>query len=670
MAILLGIDTGGTYTDAVLIDDTAPPPGIVAKAKALTTRHDLSIGIGGAVDGALAEAGRTAQISLVSISTTLATNALVEGQGGRVLLILIGFEDAALDRAGLGTALGSDPVAFVAGGHTPSGSRQAPLDRDAIKAALREQRDRIDGIAIVSYFGTRDPEDEIAARDIAIAETGLPVTCGHELASALNGPKRALTAVLNARLIGMISGLIKATEAILADRSIAAPLMLVRGDGSLVSAGFARARPIETILSGPAASLIGAAHLTGQTDAVVSDIGGTTTDIAILRDGRPTLSAEGASVGGHNTMVEAVAMSTHGLGGDSETLVDDTNMAPRLLMGPRRVVPISLLAMDHPDVVHAALDNQLRAPLPNAEDARFVMRAMGAHNSSGLKDSEQALLERLGEQPEPVQAILRNRAQNTALRKLVARGLARVAGFTPSDAAHVLGLHSAWDRDAAEKAGALLARRRTAGGTPVASDAAGVSRLTIETLVARSSAVLLDAALGHDGLGHGINSENPLAIAALGGHRGVTRLEVGLALPLIGLGASAALFYPAIATRLGTSSVVPEGADVANAIGAVVGHVRISHEATVTQPEVGRFRVHLPDGPVDVGTVEKARALALSQLAENARVGAEAAGADEIELQEDWDVRTAEVEGNHLFIEATAQVTATGRPRIGELEEH
>ncbi|MFK7945105.1 MAG: hydantoinase/oxoprolinase N-terminal domain-containing protein, partial [Paracoccaceae bacterium] len=83
MAILLGIDTGGTYTDAVLIDDQIPAPGIVAKAKALTTRHDLSIGIGGAVDGVLALAQNPDGIGLVSVSTTLATNALVEGQGGR-----------------------------------------------------------------------------------------------------------------------------------------------------------------------------------------------------------------------------------------------------------------------------------------------------------------------------------------------------------------------------------------------------------------------------------------------------------------------------------------------------------------------------------------------------------------------------------------------------------
>src|SRR5690625_5871392 len=113
MALLLGIDTGGTYTDAVLHDEDMAPPGIVAKAKSLTTYHDLAIGIAGALDGVLVEVPEAASIGLVSLSTTLATNALVEGRGGRVWLILIGIDGAALARAGRGRALAADPVAFI-----------------------------------------------------------------------------------------------------------------------------------------------------------------------------------------------------------------------------------------------------------------------------------------------------------------------------------------------------------------------------------------------------------------------------------------------------------------------------------------------------------------------------------------------------------------------------
>ena len=118
--LFLGIDTGGTYTDAVLWSEAT---GVAAKAKALTTRHDLAVGISGAVDAVLAKAAvAPSAIKLVSMSTTLATNALVEGQGGRVALVMIGFSEADLARDGLQAALGTDPVLFVPGGHDVHGN--------------------------------------------------------------------------------------------------------------------------------------------------------------------------------------------------------------------------------------------------------------------------------------------------------------------------------------------------------------------------------------------------------------------------------------------------------------------------------------------------------------------------------------------------------------------
>ena len=277
--LFLGIDTGGTYTDAVLWSEAG---GVAAKAKALTTRHDLAVGISGAVDAVLEKAGvDPAAVKLVSMSTTLATNALVEGQGGRVALVMIGFSEADLARDGLRAALGTDPVIFCAGGHDVHGNAH-PLHLEALEAALPELGTSVSGFAVCAYFAVRNPAHEIAARDLIREKTGLPVTASHELSAKLGGPRRALTTLLNARLISMIDRLVAATEGFLKARGIAAPLMVVRGDGALVSAGFARARPIETILSGPAASLVGARHMTGLDNAVVSDIGGTTTDVAVL----------------------------------------------------------------------------------------------------------------------------------------------------------------------------------------------------------------------------------------------------------------------------------------------------------------------------------------------------------------------------------------------------
>jgi hypothetical protein len=120
--MLLGIDTGGTYTDAVLYDEATRT--VVAKAKSPTTHHELSIGICGAIDAVLAAASIAPErIELVSLSTTLATNALVEGKGRRVGAVIIGFDGDVLERAGLGDALGDDPAVILAGGHDPHGGR-------------------------------------------------------------------------------------------------------------------------------------------------------------------------------------------------------------------------------------------------------------------------------------------------------------------------------------------------------------------------------------------------------------------------------------------------------------------------------------------------------------------------------------------------------------------
>ena len=342
--LLLGIDTGGTYTDAVLFtyDD-----GVLAKAKALTTKHDLSIGISGAVDSVLDQYdGKVSDVALVSLSTTLATNSLVEGKGGSVALIMIGFNEDDMERAGLRQALGGDPVVFIPGGHDVQGNER-PLDTEALAEFVDTHAKNISGFAVAGYFAVRNASHELKVKEMLRDATGLPVTCSHELSSKLGGPKRALTTLLNARLIPVIRDLIFACRSHQKKTGIDAPLMVVRGDGTLVDSAFALNRPIETILSGPAASLLGAKFLLGRKNAVISDIGGTTTDVAILEKGWPRIEPEGASVGGFTTMVEAVAMHTFGLGGDSTVTMDDASPLG-LKLGPQRQIPVSLLAIDHP----------------------------------------------------------------------------------------------------------------------------------------------------------------------------------------------------------------------------------------------------------------------------------------------------------------------------------
>jgi N-methylhydantoinase A/oxoprolinase/acetone carboxylase beta subunit len=664
MAIFLGVDTGGTYTDAVLLDEAAGR--ILGSAKALTTRQDLAIGIGGAVDAALAQAAvAPEQVALVSLSTTLATNALVEGQGGRVALVFIGFDEGDLARGGLTEALRGDPVIRLPGGHSHAGTQVTPLDLARLEDEVAALADGVVGFAVAAAFATRNPAHEIAARDLIRARTGRPVTCSHELSARLNGPKRALTAVLNARLIGMIDRLVQACERHLAARGITAPLMAVRGDGALISAAMVRERPIETILSGPAASIVGARWLTGARDALVSDIGGTTTDVALLRDGLPEIDPEGARVGGFRTMVEAVAMRTTGLGGDSEVHLVTEGLAGGLRLGPRRLVPVSLLAVDHGAMVHAALDRWLAAETAGDGDGRFVLPMGGP--AAGLSAREAALLDRIAA-PMPLAQALRSRVEAAALDRLVARGLVMLSGVTPSDASHVLGRLAAWDGAAADKALALMARRRIGSGERVAPDGARLAQMIVDRLTDQTAEALLEAAFAEDPAFAGEPPEalarHALTRAGMGRHRGVMEVGVRLAVPVIGLGASAPTYYGAVGARLGCEMILPAHAGVANAIGAVAGQIAMRAAVLVTSPAEGRFVVHGPQGL----ELLEGRDPALDRAAALARAEAEgrarAAGAEELRVTLATDLREAEVEGRAMFVEATVTATAAGRPRV------
>lgn len=664
MALLLGVDTGGTYTDAVLLRDERE---VIASAKALTTRHDLALGIGEAIANVLQSSGAAPEdIGLASLSTTLATNALVEGQGGRVGLVYIGFREKDLQAHGLFDALGGDPALVIAGGHNHAGGQAQALDKAALASWLKADQG-ISAYAVAAQFATRNPAHEFAASEMIRDVTGRPVSCSHHLSAKLNGPKRALTAVLNARLIGMITRLIEKAEGKLVELGIHAPLMVVRGDGALISAAQARARPIETILSGPAASIVGARWMTGAKTALVSDIGGTTTDVAVLRDGRPMIDPAGAQVGRWRTMVEAVAMHTTGLGGDSEVHVLEEGLTGGIALGPRRVVPVSLMAMDAPKLVHETLDKQLRSTRPGEYDARFVRPVPGVE-ADGLSDRDAALLARMGDAVQPLGDVLKMRLEAQALLRLVRRGLVQVSGVTPSDASHVLGRQDTWDGQAAEKAMQLLARKRTGSGNVLATDAKDMAQMVVDRLTYQTSLALLEVAFAEENADFGLPpaqlARHVLLQRGLDQHRGFVRLEAGINLPVIGLGASASSYYPAVGARLSAKMILPEHAGVANAIGAVVGRVTIRRTGTVTSPSEGRFRVHLETGPEDYTEAEAAMHALQAALEHDARREAKAAGAQDIHLRVTRGVKSAKAEAREMFIEAVITVEASGRPRI------
>ena len=665
MTLVIGLDTGGTFTDAALLDSAAGT--VLGTGKSLTTREDLSIGVGGAIARVLEGFdGAPGDIGLVSLSTTLATNAVVEGVGGRACLVMIGFDETALERADLARALGQDPVIFISGGHNADGTPQARLDEPALRAAIESGRDGVSAYAVAGHFATRNPEHETRARDMIRELTGAPVTCSHELSSSLGGPRRALTALLNARLINLLDRLVAATETIMTAQGLACPLMVVKGDGSLLQAEFARSRPVETVLSGPAASLAGAAFLAGTKTALVADIGGTTTDIALLQNGAPRLKPDGALVGGWQTMVEAADIRTCGLGGDSEVRPVSRGTGGGLTLGPRRAVPLSLLATQWPEAKEK-LAAQLDIAVPMATDGRFVLPLMPNGVPSWLTRSEAKLAAAALESgPVAIAEIAGTQLALGAVDRLVSRGLLTLAAFTPTDALHVTGDFAEFDSEAAELGAALMARQKNGIGQPMAATGAVLAGMTLAELHRHSGVALMDAALAHQGAGEGQASGNPL-LADLYRNTGpddagIVSLSLRLETGLVALGASAATHYPHVAARMGVDLTVPDHAEVAGAVGAAAGSVRQRVMISVTQPSEGRFRIHLPDGPRDVGVMEDALAAARDAAAALAESRAAKAGASSVSVTLEEDVKLVPLDADRdMFIEALIYATADGR---------
>ena len=368
-------------------------------------------------------------------------------------------------------------------------------------------------------------------------------------------------------------------------------------------------------------------------------------------------------------MVEAVAMRTAGLGGDSEVHLAQEGLAGRLTLGPRRVLPISLLAVDWPDLVHRSLEKSLQSSVVGALDGRFVLATVGPErNAAGLSAREEKLLHAIGDRAQALGDVLGSRLELVALERLVSRGLVMMAGITPSDAAHVLGMVKAWDIAAARSALSLFALQRTGAGQVLAGSAEALAKMIVDQLTEQSAETLLEAAFAEEAHDFGLPptqlARHALTKAGLGGHRGVLKLDAGLNLPLIGLGASAQAYYPAVGARLSAQTILPEFGGVANAIGAVVGRITMRAQAQITSPEPGRYRVHHEGHPKEYGEEAQAIAALERTLGDAARAAAERAGAQGIHLDFSHDIKRATVEGRDVFVEAMITATASGRPRI------
>ncbi len=653
---LIGVDTGGTYTDAAVIE--AQGHKVVASAKSITTKGDLAIGVTGAIRAAIArlpEGLSPENIALVSVSTTLATNAVVEGHGSAVGVVLIGFDQAMAERTGIAKAFPGMPIAMIAGGHDHNGDEAKPLDVEALGKAVAAMP--VDAFAIASAFAVRNPSHEQRAREMIAQATGKPATLSTELTSALDAPRRALTAVLNARLISRVSMLIDAVKRSMAEIGISCPLMIVKGDGTLALAERVALKPIETVLSGPAASLVGASWLCGRKDFIMSDMGGTTTDLGVLTNGRPQVAEHGAEVGGWRTMVKAIDVKTIGLGGDSEITI---GLNGKIEVGPQRVAPVSLLASRYPEVIQ-----MLEADLADTEGGsmhgRFVLKPFGATAASQTAEvspREAEILALVDERPKPIRKIAVSSAAQRALASLKRKGLVQTGGFTPSDAAHVLGLQDNWPGPAAKLAAQLMTRFRDMKLGDDAKVEAFCHQVWSET-VRRTCRVILDTAFGKSFGDHELVD----AVSSGTGALGLAKVRLSPAVPVVAVGGPVRVYYEEVGKRLDCEMVFPPFFDVANAVGAATGVIAQVATITVEGDGSGLFRVHGPSGvkPFTSGPAALEAAEALAR--ETALTAAEQLGARDVQVQ-------VTISKHHLpdarddngLLEAVIRAEAIGRP--------
>ncbi len=584
---IIGIDTGGTYTDAVVIEREAQK--ILASAKSITTKGDLAVGVGLAMQAAVADLkGQVSagDIQLVSISTTLATNAVVEGHGGAAAIVLIGFDDKMVERTGIAAAFPDMPLIRVAGGHDHNGDVATPFDAVKLRGELEKLKGKAGAVAIASSFAVRNNAHELAARELVVDVLGLPVTLSSELSSALDAPRRALTSVLNARLVGHIARLISAVKRAMAGLGIDCPLMIMKGDGALASADSVVNRPIETILSGPAASLVGAKWLSGLDDFIMSDMGGTTTDVGILEKGRPLVAPQGAEVGGWRTMVKAIDVKTIGLGGDSEISIGTNG---RIEVGPQRAVPLSLIASRVPEVI-GLLQSDLADTDGGSLHGRFLVLPFGKDDRpppDGLSAREAEILAQVSDFPLALRRVAVSSAAQRAISALRRKGLVQLCGFTPSDAAHVLKLQSNWNLDAAQLGAKLLARFRTMKLLDE-NELDGFCREVWSAAVTKSARIIIDTALGS------VTDSNSLIEAVCEGRGKVGRANISISpqMPIVAVGGPVRVYYDEVARRLGTEVVFAPYCDVANAVGAASALVVDRVTVTVEGDGNGIFRVH------------------------------------------------------------------------------
>jgi N-methylhydantoinase A/oxoprolinase/acetone carboxylase beta subunit len=651
----LGIDAGGTYTDTVIYDLGLSKT--ICKSKALTTKWDFTVGIHKALSKLDQE--KLKNVEMVSLSTTLATNAIVEGEGQKVGMIIMP-PYGRLDP----DEIPYEPKVVIAGQLEITGKEISPVDETEVKRVVRRMvaKDEVKAFAVSGYAGAINPAHELMVKRIIREESGLFVTCGHELSGILNFKTRAHTAMLNARIIPKLAKLLLDLEKVLEKLNIFAPIVVVKGDGTLMSAKMAKERPVETILSGPAASVAGARHLTGLKNALVVDMGGTTTDTAALGDGAVRVCETGSNVGGYKTHVKALEIRTAGLGGDS--LIRWEN--ERFTIGPRRVAPIAWMGEMYPgwDRALAFLDACLDRNVVSTHNMQVLVLTGSADNLT-LTPQEEKIVTLLKSRPVSINELIKRTGvlleSSLKLRRLEENFIIQRCGLTLTDLLHVTGLFERWNKSAAERICWIFSRLTHMDIPEMARHLLdmGIERLTLELLKRQ-----LDDETDPEAL-----YTCPVCKALVGnlfaGGSDQYAVRIDLKRPVVGIGAPIHFFLPRAAAFLGAKAILPEDSDVANAIGAITSDIVVKRDMRIVPNQEGGFLIEGLAGARHFHNFDTADAFARDELGRMVRVLARAAGTSSqvVELRTEDKISTS-ANGMQIFMGRTIHAKLTGQPDI------
>ena len=651
----LGIDAGGTYTDAVIYD--LETNKTLCKSKSLTTKWDFTTGIDRGLKKL--DQDKLHNVELVSLSTTLATNAIVENEGQKVGMILMPPYGLDIDKN-----IHHQPKSVIKGQLEITGKEIIAIDPDEVrqKAARMVENHGVTAFAVSGYAGSINPEHEIKVKEIIHHETGLFVTCGHELSDSLNFQTRAVTAMLNARIIPRLASLLLDLEKVLAALGILAPIVVVKGDGTLMSSAMAKQRPVETILSGPAASVAGARHLTGIKDAMVVDMGGTTTDTAALANNSVSLNEKGSNVGGHRTHVKALEIRTAGLGGDSLIGFEKGEF----LIGPKRVAPVAWMGQMYPGAKNALRFLNLNLHKYSTSTRMLqILVLTGSVKQLELTVLEKNILSFLKTRPHSIDELVQKTGVlsdgSLMLQRLEENFIIQRCGLTLTDILHITGEFIKWDRPIATeycRMFSFLSKKDLPELTRCLLDM-GINRLTLELLKRQLDDEIDPAAMENCPVC------NTLIKNMLAPENSHYRVSIKLKRPVIGIGAPIKYFLPQAVIPLGAQAILPDDADVANAIGAITSNVVIKKQLRIIPGEQDGFIVEGIAGTGQFRNFNDADSFARKELTRTVRELALLAGTScqEVVLQTRDQIPTT-ASGDQIFMGRTFQASLTGRPDI------